>query len=196
MPDYLVSDAMAHDIDPALFPGPVKVADFGLAFFSEDPEPKMSSGGPYIVPEFNAPGHCGQAADIWMLGCAIYQLLSGYDIMGVISDPPAVVVREMMKLLGAPPDYMLESWNAFMGKENIQSIEEPSCPLASRVRRIRDGNVEKGMKERKKDYSEKDVALLTSFLGGMLRFEPSERLTITQVLDHPGMDFFRNTDAD
>ncbi|KAI9689077.1 MAG: hypothetical protein M1822_000814 [Bathelium mastoideum] len=190
-PRYRVADAMEDNIDGSLFPGPLKIADFALAFGRNDKTPKMSSGGPFIVPEFNAPEHCTSAADIWLLGCNIYQFLSGFDLMGTLSDPPLKVVHQMMDTLGPPPTYLLESWKSFVGsRDNIVLVDQPSRPLETRVLEICEGNTELGLKERKGEFSKEDISLITSLLKFMLHIEPKDRPTIGQVLEHPAMHYF------
>lgn len=189
-PNYVVIDALTHDVDRDLFPGPFKIADFGLAFHWGEKHPKMATNGPYIVPEQNAPGDISSVADVWMFGCAIYQFLSGFDLMGTLNDPSLKMLHQMMDVLGRPPEWMLASWKAMHGEE-IRVIEEPTWSLAARVREIREGNADIGMKPRQEDFSEDDVAVLTDLLSYMMHFEPSARPTIEQVLAHPSMEFFR-----
>ncbi|KAI9712294.1 MAG: hypothetical protein M1820_001507 [Bogoriella megaspora] len=193
-PRYRVADAMEHDVDLGLFPGPVKIADFALAFYDSENAPKMPSGGPFIVPEFNAPGHCSSAADIWLLGCDIFQFLSGFDLMGTLNDPPWKMVHGMMRTLGSPPTYLFESWKLFAGDaHDVVWTAEASQPLELRIRQIREGDPQIGMKERKDDFSDDDITLLTDLLTFMVRFEPFDRPTIGQIIDHPAMQYFCNS---
>lgn len=192
LPKYLVVDAMNHDIDRDLFSGPFKIADFGLAFHKSDKNLKMATNGPYIVPEQNAPDHISAAGDIWMFGCAIYQFLSGFDLMGTINDPSLKMLHQMMNVLGKPPEWMLASWEAMHGKSSIHLVEEPIRPLTICVREIREGNAELGMMPRQNDFSEDDLAVLTTLLSFMMHFDPSDRPTIDRVLTHPSMVYFQN----
>jgi len=49
----------------------VKIIDFGSAFLSGDPSPKMRSPLPYRAPEAVMTGSWDAEADIWSLGCTV-----------------------------------------------------------------------------------------------------------------------------
>jgi serine/threonine-protein kinase SRPK3 len=191
VPRYLVLDALSHDVDASLFKGPFKVADFGLAFRWSDKNPQMSSAGPYITPEFSAHEGIGGAADIWMFGCAIYQLLSGFDLMGTINDPAVKMVHKIMDVLGQPPQWVLEKWKGMFGESAVTVIHEPRYPLAVRVQQIRKGDERLGMKPRLDDFTEEDISVLTELLSFVLQLDPAKRPGIDQVFGHPAMAYFR-----
>lgn len=191
VPKYLVLDALSHDVNCSLFKGPFKIADFGLAFEWSKENPYMSSAGPYIVPEFSAHRGIGGAADVWMFGCAIYQLLSGFDLMGTINDSAVKMVHQIMDVLGRPPEWVTEKWKGMFGESGVTPISEPRYPLAVRVQQLRYGDEKLGMKPRWEDFTEEDISVLTDLLSFILQLDPSKRPGIDQVLDHPTMAYFR-----
>jgi serine/threonine-protein kinase SRPK3 len=190
VPEYLVLDALSDDVDRSLFKGPFKIGDFGLAFHWSAENPYMSSAGPYVVPELSAQEGIGGAADVWMFGCAIYQLLSGFDLMGTINDSAVKMVHQIMDVLGQPPPWVLEKWKHIFGESAVTPVDEPRYPLAIRVQQLRTGDERLGMKARLDNFSEEDNAVLTELLTFILQLDPEKRPGIDRVLDHPAMAYF------
>ncbi|KAL3616127.1 hypothetical protein CASFOL_040017 [Castilleja foliolosa] len=59
----------------------VKIADFGLARKSEEKERSYVRGTPmYMSPEMAAGGDQGTAADVWALGCAVAEMMTGSPV--------------------------------------------------------------------------------------------------------------------
>lgn len=56
----------------------VKLIDFGSAFLSGGPSPKMRRPLPFRAPEAVMTGSWDVEADIWSLGCTIFALIVGY----------------------------------------------------------------------------------------------------------------------
>ena len=109
VPQYAVNAALPRDLDPSVFTGPTMMADFDDAYYRNKPPIMTSNLGPYIVPEFCLQHKIFVATDIWMLGCAIFQILSGRDLFGIPNDPAEKVLSAMMDTLGKPPAYLLEA---------------------------------------------------------------------------------------
>jgi serine/threonine protein kinase len=192
IPTQAIEAAFEGDIDPSAFSGPMKISDFGDAFFASDPPHMTSKLGPYIVPEYASPAKMSPKIDVWLLGCATYQIISGHDLFGIPDDSPELVTRRMMETLGRPPDFLVRDWEAQIG-HSIEVLDKPveNKSLRSRVMDIRDGNTERGMKARENEFSAGDVQTLTELLESLLKFDPDDRPDIEQVLKHAAMDYFR-----
>ncbi|QNE16912.1 serine/threonine protein kinase [Kribbella qitaiheensis] len=84
--------------------GTVKVADFGIACFLGDPAGEPTHDGRilgtsyYVAPERARDEPAGPAADIYSLGCVLYQLLTGGPPF--VADTPTGVLRQ--HLAGTP----------------------------------------------------------------------------------------------
>lgn len=189
VPRYGVEEAFGMVSDVNLYSGAIKVSDFGCAFFAHSPPAEIDFFGPYIVPEQFSTGRIGLPGDVWTLGCAIFLILSGKDIFGIPDDPQEKVFSAMMDTLGEPPEYMLEAWKSRI-VQGLRVNKKPSRSLAMRIREMRDGNEELGMKARESEFSTEDIAVLSNLLSSMLVFEPTERLSMEAVVKHPAMRFF------
>lgn len=186
VPKCGVEEALGRLSDISLYSGALKLSDFGCAFFADDPPSEIDFFGPYIAPEQYCTGHIGYPTDVWALGCAIFLILSGRDFFGIPDDSVGKVFSIMSDTLGEPPEYILRSWEGRVS-EDFKVSNNPSRPLAARIRELRYGNELLGMKNREYEFSDSDIALLTDLLGSMLRYEPNERLTMEAVLNHPAM---------
>lgn len=170
------------------------MADFGCGYFVNDPPKEIDFFGPYIVPEQYCTGRIGTASDVWTVGCAIWLLLSGRDMFGTVDDPTAKVFSIMTETLGEPPEFILRSWKERLSDEDLRISVHPSSSLAERVQELRFGNEERWMKSRMDEFSDKDIILLTEFLSSIFKYDPVERPTMDDILQHPAMAFFERAD--
>jgi serine/threonine-protein kinase SRPK3 len=138
LPRYGVEAAFERDFDPSVFSGHIKVADFGDAFFQDQPPDQTSDLGPYVLPEYTSPQLMSSSIDVWMLGCAIYQIISGYDLFGVPDDPASLVTSRFTEALGQPPDFLMADWKRRM-KDLPVLHEHPTQTNSSRVRELVEG---------------------------------------------------------
>lgn len=191
MPRYLVSDSLLPDIPIAHFPGPFKITDFGLSFLADKQVPKMGTLGPYIVPERDIPEITGLKADIWMFGCAVYQFLSGFDLMCEFGTPALETIHGFMNVLGEPPKFVMEAWKGAFGEGNVVVPAEGAGSLGRRVSDMREGHVGRGMRCRREEFAQDDVLLITEFLRSILQFDPRERPSMEEILELPGMKYFQ-----
>jgi serine/threonine protein kinase len=187
-PSYLVEGIFAREIDPRMFSGAAKIGDWGDAFFNDDPPVRTAWCGPYMTPEFNSPGSITMAEDVWMLGCAIFQMLTGRDLFGKKNDPSSKVLQAMVRLLGPPPDHFVADWRSYVeemeGGPLSLSVERPTRFLKQKV--VESISQSYGSNV----VSEHDLINLGSLLESMLVWDPSQRLTIGEVADHAAMSFF------
>ena len=182
VPKYGVEAALGHLSDLSLYPGDLKVADFGCGYFANDPPKEIDFFGPYIVPEQYCTGRIGTASDVWTVGCAIWLLLSGRDMFGTVDDPTAKVFSIMTETRGKPPDFILRSWKERLSGEELRISVRPSTSLAERVRELRLGNEKRWMKSRMNEFSDGDILLLTDLLTSIFKYDPAERPSMDDIL--------------
>lgn len=169
-PRYLVEPVFSKTISLEKLSGPAKIADWGESFLSDDPPSQSAWCGPYITPEFNSPGHICRATDVWCLGCLLFEIFTGYDLFGVLDDPPQKVMNAMMGGLGVPPDHLLEDWVAHVGKTDQLDLVASPRPLHEQIREAISQSYANVLSEAK-------VHELCDFLVSMIVYEPSERPT-------------------
>jgi serine/threonine-protein kinase SRPK3 len=190
VPKYCVEAAFQKEFDPSLFSGHIKISDFGESFLMDHPPEQTIARGPFILPEFTSPKHMTPAIDVWMFGAAVFQIISGRDLFGNVGDPTKLVLMRFMDTLGKPPSFLLEDWTNFLHGD-LTVPEFPLRPLSTRVGEIRDGNRALGMIERREEFKVEDMKALTGFLSLLLRYAPSERPPIDDIMQSPSMAYFR-----
>ncbi len=87
--------------------GSVKVADFGIARFLHDATTTMTSSGEvvgtsyYLSPEAALGRPVGPPADVYALGCVLYQLVTGHPPF--MADEPAAIMYQHVEREPVPP---------------------------------------------------------------------------------------------
>lgn len=143
-----------------------------------------------MLPEFASPKYRTSAIDVWMFGAAVFQIISGHDLFGIVNDPTNLVLSRFMDTFGEPPPLLLKDWNNFLHEELSVSVF-PQRPLDIRVSEIRDGSLTLGMLARHEEFNLDDIKALTQFLSLLLRYAPTERAQIDDILQSSYMVYFR-----
>ncbi|MGC4938225.1 serine/threonine-protein kinase [Kribbella sp. DT2] len=96
----------------------VKIADFGIARFVADPVAEDTPAGHvlgtsyYIAPERASAQPSGPAADVYSLGCVLYQLLTGDPPF--VADTPTGVLRQHVHQCPAQPDQVHRNFRRYL----------------------------------------------------------------------------------
>ncbi|KAF9069593.1 kinase-like domain-containing protein [Rhodocollybia butyracea] len=171
----------------------IVVIDFGQSYEVASPPKNYRPGTKmnYTSPEALYDNRAGMEADVWALGCAIYEIRTGYHLFTMFAGDRDEILGEIFRTLGKPPD----AW----WKTEGEGWTEPTrpCPIHKRVslaaRGIYDAPVyvEDGLhplpitEVPEVRMDEKEVDLLTDLLEKMIRYRPEERITMEEVISHP-----------
>ncbi|KAH7153328.1 kinase-like domain-containing protein [Dactylonectria macrodidyma] len=164
----------------------LSLGDFGAAFRPSDKSPFEAYIHRSIIPPeavFEPTTPPSFAADIWSLGCMIFELLSCQSLFGGWLAPQDHITAEQVHLLGIMPP---EWWNKW--EQRPKWFDEFGRPLSKegdiwRWDRIFEECIQKMRQDRGMPISseEEKVALL-ELLQWMLAWRPSERPNAEQVL--------------
>jgi len=133
------------------------------------------------------------AADIWSLGCALFEMVSGARIFEGIMPTPRATLKEIMRTLGKPPDRFWEQWKVWemkIGVKEDQTVldSEVTQDLLNRIREfLQDNEFDNGAVA----LADNDVLNLTDLLRRLLVYEPAQRLSAQEVLGHPWISVLR-----
>jgi serine/threonine-protein kinase SRPK3 len=192
--------------DATLLQETIVVGDFGQSYIVASPPPSYQPGTMlnYQSTEARFEGRAGLEADIWALGCAIFEIRAGVALFDRSFGGDVIMLMQMVETLGRLPDPW---WAGF--EQRALWFEEDGQPKSERDQRsagmrlmahktsirerlLRIGKRDSPPSEDEGPMIEKpgvqlrgEVELLEDLLGKMLRYRPEERICIQDVLRHP-----------
>lgn len=159
----------------------LKIGDFGMARgLSSHPEESHSFMTEYVATRwYRAPelllslNHYTLAIDLWSVGCIFAEMLGRKQLF-----PGKHYVHQLqliLTVLGTPPEVLIGAIRADRVRSYVQSLPSRSAvPLA-------------------KLYPNAEPEAL-DLLAAMLRFDPRERISVTQALEHPYLAKYHDPD--
>lgn len=167
---YLKSGNIVHrDIKPEnilIKENVVKLADFGSCrgIYSKKPYTEYISTRWYRAPEcLLTDGYYGQAMDIWGMGCVIYEMLTCDPLFPGANEMDQI--KRIHSVLGTPPQVVFDKFKPF--SRNIKF----NFPIQKGT----------GIRRLLTQYSPEVIDLIER----MLIYDPDERITAKQALQHP-----------
>ncbi|TVU34320.1 hypothetical protein EJB05_16151 [Eragrostis curvula] len=176
----------------------IKLIDFGSTAFDNQEHNSIVSTRHYRAPEIILGLGWSFPCDIWSIGCILVELCSVRSLL-----IPVFLLGEalfqthenlehlamMERVLGPLPEHMIRKASSSAQKyfRRGTRLNWPEGAVSREsIRAVRKLDRLKDLVSKKADHSR---AALVDLLHGLLRFEPSERLTAQEALDHP---FFKN----
>ncbi|EIN04030.1 kinase-like protein [Punctularia strigosozonata HHB-11173 SS5] len=183
----------------------ITIIDFGQSYFIRDPpkDYEPATAIHYQSPEMRFDDRAGAEADVWSLGCAIFEIRSGYPLFEPLFGSTDIM-RQTVETLGRLPDPW---WNSF--KQRVRWFEddgEPKDILAQKQSGVRITARKTSISEKLRSIgdvdeppsayegpmiercgvklSEEQVESLSDLLGRMLKYRPEERPTMEEVIHH------------
>ena len=193
-PDYVVEAALLTEIDAKYIAEDIMLIDFGEAFWVPSPSP-MGLGTPasYRSPELITDSKASKASDIWALACTIFEMRAGFPLFESFLGSDFEVLREMIRILGRPPDCSHSLWRKAARNDIVQasSLEERVREIGMYDHEIRDAKVEDGsfcqralLEPAGERVGEEEVQKLANLLRRALRFSPDERASAKELANH------------
>lgn len=164
-----------------------KITDFGSSFFFGEEPKTLHTPTSLLPPEVFFHEAVSLSADIWTLGCTLYDILGERPLFETWADDPDDVIGEMVSTLGKLPMRWWQNWDKrpefFLdnGAWNPGSnrIQSPGFrPLGQRL-----WDMGRGETPQTCGLSEMEMASLKSLLLAMLTYEPSDRITAEDVMN-------------
>ncbi|PON76478.1 Serine/threonine protein kinase [Parasponia andersonii] len=166
----------------------IKLIDFGSTTYDNQNHSSIVSTRHYRAPEVILGLGWSYPCDMWSLGCILVELCSGDALFQTHENLEHLAMME--RVLGPLPEHMIQRANrgaekyfkrgtrlnwpeGAVSRESIRAVKKLDC-----------------LKELVSQHVESSRSSLIDLLHGLLKYDPSERLTARQALDHP---FFRNS---
>lgn len=139
-PQYVIEPCSMFNSQ--LFSENVLLVDFGSAFFvGHAPAPEELSfttayGAPEAIPECQV----GEEADMWVLGCVLFEFRAGIQFINDWAISKDVALKQITQTLGRLPDRLWNAWDArsqfFDDDGNPASSCSPKYPLEEMISEI------------------------------------------------------------
>ncbi|OIW14606.1 hypothetical protein TanjilG_32948 [Lupinus angustifolius] len=164
----------------------IKLIDFGSAAFDNQSHSSIVSTRHYRAPEIILGLGWSYPCDLWSIGCILIELCSGEALFQTHENLEHLAMME--RVLGPLPEHMARRSSRGAEKYFRRSfrLNWPQGAVSREsIRAVKKLDHLKDIISRHVDTSRSS---LTDLLHGLLRYDPSERLTAREALDHP---FFR-----
>ncbi|KAG0681259.1 serine/threonine protein kinase, CMGC group [Pichia californica] len=159
----------------------VKIADLGNACWSYKHFTNDIQTRQYRSPEVILGGNWGCSADIWSIGCLIFELLTGDFLFeptaGQTFSKNDDHLAQIMELLGPIPEEIVKS--SYYGRRYFHS----DYHTLRKIQNLKPWPLESVLTEKYK-FSEEDSTAISDFLKGMLILDPRERLDAAGLSNH------------
>ncbi|KAK7283014.1 hypothetical protein RIF29_12209 [Crotalaria pallida] len=164
----------------------IKLIDFGSAAFDNQSHSSIVSTRHYRAPEIILGLGWSYPCDLWSVGCILIELCSGEALFQTHENLEHLAMME--RVLGPLPEHMARRSNRGAEKyfRRGSRLNWPQGAVSREsIRAVKKLDHLKDIVSR---HLESSRSSLTDLLHGLLSYDPAERLTARQALDHP---FFR-----
>ena len=164
----------------------IRISDFGEAFSGEPPK-TLRTPIFLLPPEVIFHEEPGPAADIWTLACIIYEILGETSLFQTLFASKDDILAEMISTLGPLPSRWWPLWQnrpKYFTEDGSWIPElQGRLPQITRPLKERLWNMGRGRTPEQCEFSVEEMASLGKLLAAMLVYEPSERITIDEVVE-------------
>ena len=162
--------------------GDVRIIDFGQCFNMDDPPKGLGIPMPYFPPELCFGYAPSKATDVWALACIIFEVQIRQRLVPMVFESFELLIGMLRFTLGVLPSAWISKYSDDYAGEVLQgkgapeiwfdSTEPLEWPLTSTVH------------EKASHLSLAKKEELLDLLRAMLAFEPTERISVADVLNH------------
>lgn len=159
----------------------IVLTDFGNSYFSNNRTKNEIQDRLYRAPEIILDLNYGYSCDMWSIGCLVFELLTGFPLFAPEYDPLNADLQHLYlleKTLGPMPIALKKKSKRcrflFDKKRNyhIKNVKEfVQVPLKDRL-------------TKQFLFSESDAREIAAFLLCVLRYDPNQRVTAKNLLNH------------
>ncbi|KAI1809097.1 kinase-like protein [Poronia punctata] len=201
-PQYLVYPIKwehVADDHPELILPKACVIDFGQSFDVGAPREDLGIPQPYRAPECSLERQVGPGCDLWALGCTLYEIRTGKRLFQPFGDELDELLYQAALIFGKLPEpWWSDTWESrrevFQDEvdedgmvvevdDDIEGIDEPRS-LQERLRKEFFIEPQSGTSGVKRYFPEDEIELFADLLQGLLRWDPKDRRTASEALEH------------
>ncbi|KAI4716975.1 kinase-like protein [Aureobasidium sp. EXF-10727] len=177
VPEYLVWPARFPIPDLALEKHPIKLIDFGESFFLHGKPKTLHTPIAVRAPELLFEDEYDLRADLWTLGCTMFELVVGYLPCSSLMAQKEDVLQQIADLIGEPPERWQPEWKA-MPKWDQVSGEDPVYTLEEWL------DLTYFDDNKRPDFTREEIKQFGEMIRGPLQWEPSVRSSVADILSN------------
>ncbi|KAJ4307741.1 hypothetical protein N0V84_012525 [Fusarium piperis] len=187
-PKYLVLQANLAGLS-AYLSDQIAVIDFGESYPFSSPPEDLGIPDHYLPPDLLLDERLapGPAADLWALGCTLFEIRQQHSLFQATNDPDSVLAH-IVRLFGKLPEKLWDKWESrrdFFDDQGRWTRSSRSFSLEEDLKReLKIFRAETSTPRSSMTTPEAQQKLLADLLYKLLRYEPDRRLTAEQALEH------------
>ncbi|KAK8258282.1 kinase domain-containing protein [Phyllosticta capitalensis] len=173
-PKYRVSPIMTTiSCDDVPANAKIIISDFGQSFLASERHDALQTPEILAPPEHFFGGELSSPVDVWTLAMTTYEILSNCGLWELYWPDPDSVIAEMVNALSRPPKLWWDKWEnrSEFFTDDGAPIDADERPLSLRLREM----------DRDDEIGEDELTSLEELFRGMLKYEPSKRLTASEA---------------
>lgn len=153
----------------------IKIIDFGSGCLEDEKIYTYIQSRFYRAPEVMLGIPYTHSIDVWSLGCILAELYIGYPIFPGENETEQFL--RIAEVIGIPPDSILEKTT----RKSVFFDREGNLKIVPNSR----GKIRKPATRDLEEFIGPDAPLFVEFLKEIFRWDPEQRPTATQALNHP-----------
>ncbi|KAI1423488.1 serine protein kinase [Xylaria sp. FL1777] len=172
----------------------IKLSDMGGAYFFKDPPMKPLVPAGLRAPELILTGAFNRTFDIWSFGCILFELITGRPLFCTPWSESQVdrdddLLLDMTLYLGPLPEELYKHWKTsslyFTPERELWNCipggtKEGQEPLVLEKRSMEDL-----FDQAQPDLDEDEANQIKSLIRSILQYDPAERPSAVEILQHP-----------
>ncbi|EEP78909.1 predicted protein [Uncinocarpus reesii 1704] len=182
-PKYGVVKANLADFGLEYLTDTVNIADFLDAFSIASPSETLTTTLGYAAPETLLEHKISRCSDVWSLGCTLFEIRFLHQLFPTCNDSRDIMLQNMVKTLGKPPEHQWQHWENrgeyFLDNGAFDACANGRSLLGKRVHNRTAQSHAIGL------ISEDESKCFEDLLWRMLQYEPTDRITAVEALNHP-----------
>ncbi|KAM5356676.1 hypothetical protein ACJ41O_003322 [Fusarium nematophilum] len=186
VPQYLVYPVKWQNVPSKYIGEQPSLIDFGESFNTARPPEDLGTPGPYRSPELILETAIGLGADLWALGCTLFEIRTGRGLFKTFDDDDNEYIDAMVQVLGKLPEpWWSTTWEIRRKCYKDEADENGLAVSAAEPETPGVWYLEVSLSEEgHREIPQQEIDIFADFLGRLLQYEPEKRMSAAAALEH------------